>query len=323
MGPKFNPYTYARICAMKSLLFRSIDYEKMMKLSLPEIAKYLQDRVYSEEITRLGIEYTGIELIQVALNMHLSRILHKVYTISDKDTRDVLKAYLKKYEIYNLKTLLRGKAINTEYDEIKDMLIPVSTTHEELMKLYGMSKEEIMKMLPEGARELNKLYNIENTLDLSYYDSLLKLKKEIGKNEISYYIDHLVDVYNLKLIFKSVRFNLAKKAIEEFMIMRGGTLDNKLLEKLAASRSAEQVIVLLKDTRYSELLNLETAASNEIILDTYLLNKSQKLFHKKPMSSNVALSYVFSKEIEVQNIMIIAKSKILNVDKKLVEKVIL
>ena len=69
---KFNPYTFARISAMKSLLLQKSDYDKIMKMDSSEIVKFLQERMYSNEINKLAVKYSGIRLVENALNMHLA-----------------------------------------------------------------------------------------------------------------------------------------------------------------------------------------------------------------------------------------------------------
>ena len=308
---------------MKSLLFTKQDYDKLLKLSPLEISKYLQDHVYTDEINSLAIRYSGIELIQIALYMHLSKILNKLYRISDVDTREVLGAYIKKYDVYNYKTMLRGKATNTSFEKIKNMLIPINTTYDELETLYSRSKEDILKKLPKSCLDIEKLYDIENILDNDYFTQLINIQSELDNVELGKYIDYLIDVHNLKLVIKAQKFKLSKESVTEFLILKGGTIKKDLFDKLLDTTSFEELFILLKNTRYFKIINRDTISSDEIVLDSYLLNQSKKLFHKKPLSNDVVFSYVFSKEIEIQNIMIIAKSKLLSVDEKLVESIIL
>ena len=66
------PYTYVRTAVMKSLLFKKDDYQKMLKMGFNEIAKLLQESHYKKEINELGTEYSGSDLLEIALNRNLS-----------------------------------------------------------------------------------------------------------------------------------------------------------------------------------------------------------------------------------------------------------
>ena len=78
---KKYPYTYVRTAVMKSFLFKSHDYHKIIKMSFSEIAKFLQDTSYKKEITELAAKYSGPDLIELALNMSLANSFKKLIRI--------------------------------------------------------------------------------------------------------------------------------------------------------------------------------------------------------------------------------------------------
>ena len=82
----YNPYTYARVSAMKSLLLRRADYEKILKMDISEITKFLQEGVYKTEINALAVKYSGLRLMDHVLNQHLTRIFLKLKVIADPNS---------------------------------------------------------------------------------------------------------------------------------------------------------------------------------------------------------------------------------------------
>ena len=85
------PYTYVRVMVMKSLLFKKDDYHKMLKMGFNEIAKFLQDTNYKKEISELGTEHSGADLLELALNRNLAASFKKLVRISPDELGTVIK----------------------------------------------------------------------------------------------------------------------------------------------------------------------------------------------------------------------------------------
>ena len=77
------PYTYVRSNVMKSLLLKKEDYHKLLKMSLPEITRYLQESEYKREIDELAGRFKGIDLIELAINKNLVNCFNKLKRISN------------------------------------------------------------------------------------------------------------------------------------------------------------------------------------------------------------------------------------------------
>src|SRR3989338_4635721 len=119
---KTYPYTAARVKAMKSLLLARNDYLKMRKMGLNEMIRFLEEREYKKEIDILSSEYSGMELINLALNQNLSNTINKLLVISTKESNDLIKKYAMKWVVGNIKVMLRTK----NWSMAKKSIIPVS-----------------------------------------------------------------------------------------------------------------------------------------------------------------------------------------------------
>ena len=64
----FYPYTYVRTNVMRTLLLKKEDYHKLLKMTFSEITRFLQDSVYKKEIDSLATQYSGADLLEIALN---------------------------------------------------------------------------------------------------------------------------------------------------------------------------------------------------------------------------------------------------------------
>src|SRR3989338_1041520 len=104
----FYPYTYVRTVVMRALLFKKEDYHKMLKMSFSEIAKFMQDSHYKKEINALATEHSGADLLELALNKNLAESFKKLIRISPYELGLLIGEYVKRKDIDDIKTIIRG-----------------------------------------------------------------------------------------------------------------------------------------------------------------------------------------------------------------------
>src|SRR3989338_10043450 len=82
-----HPYTYARVAFMRAALITKSTYPKLLKMGLSEIANFLQTTEYKKEIDELAVNYSGAELIEIAINRNISNTYIKLRRISKPELR--------------------------------------------------------------------------------------------------------------------------------------------------------------------------------------------------------------------------------------------
>ena len=107
----FYPYTYVRVMTMKSKLYKKGDYDKILKMSFAEIAKFMQESEYKKVITEVSQKFpeSGFDMLELALQKSLEHTLTKLRKISPKALQALINAYLTRYDYENIKTIIRGK----------------------------------------------------------------------------------------------------------------------------------------------------------------------------------------------------------------------
>src|SRR3989344_2041605 len=123
----FYPYTYVRTVVMRALLFKKEDYQKMLKMSFNEIARFLQDSHYKREINALAMEYSGSDLLEIALNRNLAESFKKLIRISSEEIALLVNEYIKRKDIEDIKTILRGKFTNANEKQILSSISAAGT----------------------------------------------------------------------------------------------------------------------------------------------------------------------------------------------------
>src|SRR3989338_9215995 len=145
----FYPYTYVRTTVMRSLLFKKEDYQKMLKMSFNEMAKFLQDSNYRKEINELATQYSGSDLIELALNRNLAASFQKLLRISSPEIGMLVAEYVKRKDIEDLKTILRGKFTNSDEEKIAASIIGAGNLGKDFL-LSLLKKDSIEQILKDN-----------------------------------------------------------------------------------------------------------------------------------------------------------------------------
>ena len=335
------PYTYLRTIVMKKNLLTKQDYDKIIKMSLGEIAKYLEDFEYKKEVDELALQYKGVELLERALALNLGNKFKKLRRISPHDLRLLISLYLKRYDMYNIKTVLRGKFSLLSNEEIKRYLSPLATqntaffdrilaqkTPEEIFGALDFIEEKYRREAIEHLRQHSSLSYMENALDRFYYSfvfSQLRYLTMEGKLYKRFLLSE-IDVLNIKVLLRLKAEKVPEQAIRD-LLLPFGTIKKEALEKMLKAEKSG-VLKELDGTGFSPIVekyaNAEAVsiAELEMDLDKFLLQQSKKLVRQNPMSVDVILGYMFLKDVEVKNLERIAKAKHLGMDESFIERIV-
>ncbi|MBC7110506.1 MAG: V-type ATPase subunit, partial [Archaeoglobi archaeon] len=186
---KIKDYAYitARVRARKRRLLRREDYQKLLKMSLEEIARFLGETEYREEIEELSHKYSGVELIERALNLNLSKTYRNLIEISSGEANMLIREYLRRWDIWNLRSLLRGKRIGGDPEEIKSLFVIAGELDEGFLNTLAemRSIDEIIEALGrtryyEVLKRHEEMHwrELEDELERKYYEELVGLLEE-------------------------------------------------------------------------------------------------------------------------------------------------
>jgi len=339
---KRYPYTYVRATVMKSLLFRKDDYQKMLKMSFSEIAKFLQESTYRKEINALATQYSGAELLELAMNKNLSDSFKKLMSISPDELRTLITAYILRKDIEDIKTILRGKFTGANEKTIIASLTGAGTlSGEELTAfLKKDSVEEILKsnrivefsLFANALKDFHgkkTLASIENVFDRQYYRKLAEFSQRLPKQGALFrnFLIKEVEVINLLTLLRLKKAKMAKDSFRELMIPTGYPAKDAKLMGLVSMEDIEEFARELMRTEYKELIVKgieEYKKTNSLIkLETdlykYLLDQTTLMLHQHPLSVDTILGYMFAKDIEVRNLKILVKGKQLGLKDEFIE----
>jgi len=104
-------YVNARIRGMRSrLLDRSLLEQLINKPDLDSLIAELEKTAYRQELEKAGVLFSGITRIEVAIRKDLVRTFRTILNfIKGEDAEKLLTIILNRWDIQNIKTILRGK----------------------------------------------------------------------------------------------------------------------------------------------------------------------------------------------------------------------
>ncbi len=346
-GKKGNyAYACARVRAKKSALLGKDTYPKFLMMDLNEIGRFLGETNYETEMSELGARYEGVNLIELGTSRNLARIYREILGFTQGELRDMVAAYLSRWDQWNVKTILRGKYYGATVEEVREDLVAAGRLREEdLNVLLSMgSIPEILDALkgfdiaiPEEVRAeydtAGTLSPIEDYLDKEYYARLLATiasGKAPGARFLLLQIRREIDEANLMTLLKLKLEGLSAEKITSFHIEGGEEIDKAEFARLASAENVEQLADELAKFSFYEDIKEElekmkqskSATGVSLAMKRYTSKKAETFSHLYPLSVLPIIDYLIRKKNEVDNIRIIARSKESGIDPELIKRLL-
>ena len=325
-----NPeYVNARVRSRRGALFDTDDYRKLVRMSPAEIARFMEDSAYEEEINELGSRYSGVDLIEYALNRNLAEQFEDILDWCEGRLYDQVARYLRKFDAWNVKTVLRGLYADAERESVEADLIRAGEFDEARIGrlLDAGSIEEAVEVLSDtpfgpgledayGDYESSDvLVPLENAVDRAYYELLST--SDLSGEALAEYREFLESEIDFRNAINALRLARSGADVDpsEYYIEGGVLFSAEELRALASN--PDELVQRVRDSRYgedlsaalTELEEAESLISFEHALEAALLEYADSLGHVYPLSVTPVVSYILAKEREVDNIRAIARGK--------------
>ena len=327
---KSNPeYVVARVRARRGALYGDEEYRKLTRMSPAEIARFMEESTYETEINALGTRHSGVDLIEYALNRNLASQFEAILNWSKGRLYDLIARYLRKFDAWNVKTVIRGRYTDADRDAIDVDLIRAGEFDERRIRrlLETDSIEAVVEVLGDTIygepledafaeyEESGVLVPLENAIDRAFYDHLLKgLGSDKPTRQYEKFLKAEIDFRNARNALRLARSGANIDPAEYFI--EGGTLfTREQLSRLA--RSLDELVEHIDESQYvddlgpalRELEKADSLIAFEHAADAALLAYGDRLGTIHPVSVTPVISYILAKEREVENIRAIARGK--------------
>jgi len=332
-GASNYAYVCARVKAKKSFLLTKDVFRRLLAMDLAEIGRYLGETQYRNEITALGAKYSGATLIETGISQNLAEIYGDIISFSGGHLKEIVARYLEQWDIYNIKTVIRGKLTNAPAEEITEILIPAGSLKADFINkmIQSASNDELVELLKQqkvvkinedilrSALSSGKLAAFEDHLHQVYYFSLLHSIKErtLSEKRFLEFVRREIDITNLKALLKLKAEGSSGETLAQYLIPGGMEFKIDRLTKMVASEGMKDVLQEIRQSTYAEYIRedidrfekSEEVSSLIRALDKALLETAEKFSHLYPLSVLPVVDYMLRKKIEVDNIRIITRGK--------------
>ncbi len=320
-------YMSARVKAKTSKLLKEEDYNKMLMMSVPEISHYISEAGYSKEMNDLGNRHSGIELLEYATYMNMSKQFRSILESANGELKSMIAAYLTKWDFENLKVVLRGRNYGLSPDKIReDLVIAGSLKEDDIERIMSApSIEDVMAIFKSKTglsvseeaihlyKEENVLTRIEDELAIGYYKSVLGsiTGKDRATSIFRTYMKYVIDLKNIETIMKFKMEKVDGELAADFFIPGGAQLDEKIFAQANAAPTIEAAFNELQTLKvFEELKTMLSQTPNISLLvltmERFRLKMAIQVSHMYPLSVIPVVVYMIMKEDEVKKIRTVA-----------------
>lgn len=329
-------YISARIRGMKSRLLERKELEALgAKLDINSFIDELENTPYRQDLEDASVKYAGLACVEEALRRNLSKTFRLIFSfVKSEDAETLVSIFLNKWDVQNIKTILRGKNIHEMPTEIAESLAPAGALSDatltelikqpdvkaviDLLATWGIEYSQPLTQHFKEFSETRDLVVLEYALDKFYFQHAMDAVAGDSYDEgiIRGIVRTEIDVTNIKNVLRIVRDKVELEDATYYFISGGKELDVDKLSALSKIRTIDGVTKQLAGSSYDFLARLpdqyvsaEKISPFEKELDKFVLKKALSLFSADPLSLALIIGYLYAKSNEITNIRVIAMCK--------------
>ncbi|WP_049901823.1 V-type ATP synthase subunit C [Halococcus agarilyticus] len=340
-GESNYEYVIARVRSRRSRLFDEDDYRKLIRMGPSEIARFMEESEYEEEMNALGSRHSGVDLIENALHRNLANHFDDLLRFADGTLYDYIARYLRQFDAWNIKTVLRGLYSEADREAIEvDLIRAGEFSDERIDRLLGAgSIEEVVTLLDDTLfgeplanaygeyEERSLLVPLENAVDRAFYEALTDGLPNEPDRATQLYVDFLESEIDFRNVRNALRLSRSGAEMDpaEYYISGGRLFDADEISQLVTN--TDELVARLRESPYgddldaalSELDTAESLRGFERALDAALLEYSHGLSNRHPLSVCPVFAFVLAKMREIENVRAIARGKEAGLDPETIE----
>jgi len=298
------------------------DYDELLSSkTVRDIAAYLKKNTgYRTIFSNVDENLVHRGELEILLKTSLMDDYVKIMLFLNSNTRKFLKAVFLRYEIEDLKLLFRVIYTNRESESVIKSLVFLQNFSKLDYKRLVTSKNiyENIAALKESKyysalspfinlTQNPNLFDIEMSLDLSYFMNIIKLKDRLlsgpDRRSITHSFGTEVDLLNLFMLYRcKMLFKIPEDRIFKYVIPYWYRLSRDQLIKLSQISEIEEFKRSLLHTKYAVIFkpDKEHLWEKNSMLYVYKLYKRQ--FRKDCYNLGGALAYLRLREMDIKNI---------------------
>jgi V/A-type H+-transporting ATPase subunit C len=248
-------------------------------------------------------------------------------------TKDLVAWLWRRFEVDNLKMVLRGVERDIPPGRIRDTLVPLgdasglpweslseaSTVPDVVSRLAGRFYGRALEPALDRYRREGLLFVLEIRLDLAYARELLNLVEGLrgrDRREAERFTGTLIDSQNVLWAFRyRLYHDLSPEEILNYTLQRGVRVNTRILREIATGASVMTVLEEVWDGALPDLERLarhrdqQALVEAEAMFDRYFYRQAKKTLKGYPLHLGVILAYLVLQETEIGDLVSLIEGK--------------
>ncbi|MBK5093069.1 MAG: V-type ATPase subunit [Actinobacteria bacterium] len=331
-------YVNARVRGMRSHLLTKDFFMRLVEVDSFEALHSMMDQtVYRSEINEAVLMSPDRPDYDQALNINLVATLRNILDSTGGEPHRLVNMLLSRYDVLNLKTILRGKKGNATPSEITSTLVPVGNLRMDVLEQLAREREirQVIDMMAtlriSYARPLTAalgdfikhdqdLAVLELALDRFHFQDAMKELKGRDKN-----VDMVRQMFTAEIDMRNISTLVRIRGIrlddEDVMGLRlpGGSLTAGQFLDLDRLGDIVRIVAEYPDPSYRKLLEKALSEYQEIDvvafdkeLERALIKQGVAMSNVDVLGIGVIIGFVWAKQNEIINLRIVLRGKMLD-----------
>jgi V/A-type H+-transporting ATPase subunit C len=330
-------YSNARVKAMSGHLLDALKFDSL--LAAPDLNRFLSeldDTVYGPYIEEAVIEGLRPTQIDRAFNRNMVKEFTKIRNFFEGRPHELVRDLLARWDLYNLKTILRGKQALIPNSEIIRALMPMGDLDEVVLEEivnqpdFRASVDAIVMFghnwrIKYGSAinsRLREYYHdhdlavLELAMDRLHFEEVSRLAEgnDSSSLKVSKMIKLEIDAINLVTLLRLSGLDMSRDQLKDYYLP-GGDMQFTQFNKLAASKDEDAVVQSMTSGPYRPILARAMGDLDEKgysvfqdELERYMIRCAVRL-DDNPLDIGVIIKYMWRKYMEIANLRVIMRGK--------------
>lgn len=334
------PYINARVRGMRSRLLTQAQMEDL--LGAPSMPAFLQGMAatpYGGDLQEALARYGGVRAVDDALARNLQRTTSKILEFADGRPRALIEVLLLRWDLSNLRVIVRGKHAGRSPEEVIGALLPAGTLGEVVLRemagypdmgpLAGTletMEHPFAVAMAEGVAAYaasRDLAALEMRLDRAYVERGLRVAHGRGGDAavLREILVNEIDVANVKTALRLASAGDLEEAHRLRYFIPGGTiLPQDLFLALSAPAAQAQAWKKLRISGFSVRESPTNLVEFERETDLAAAQALAAYYRRDPLGLDIVVGYMAMKSAEVANLRLIARGKFMGLPREVLRR---
>ena len=331
-------YVYARVRARMSDLLGERRIRELIDARREDFLPSLMDSTYKEKLTKAGLVEIDARTIEKALKEELIDQYLMVIKSTKGETRAIFEALLRRFEVKNLKTVIRAKSTEisgteTNTRETMDMFFPVEDFFKRRISRLteADSVESVIRQLEEPYKSVleaelpayeksKSILILENALEAeiacAIWNRIERLKGD-DKKVLRKLIGTEFDRTNIMTLLRCKSEGIERTELRKYFLPYGYAFYFDAVKDSIAAENVSSAVQLMPNSAYKEVLTgalPDYESENSLIpfekaLRNYFFGIIKDTLRGYPININTTIGFLYLKEIEIKNLCTISICK--------------